>query len=318
MYLEPMEQTENMKILLVDDDADNINLLQDILKLKNYQIFTAHSGKDAFTKARELQPDLILLDIIMPGISGFGVCRQLKNDSHLKYIPIIFVSACRDIKDMVEGFRLGGVDYITKPFNKEEVLARVKTHLQLKLLLEEKTKLIKKLDQTSRTDSLTGLSNRRDLFEKLNYEAKRFERNQNPFSIILADIDNFKAINDAYGHGGGDFLLVEMAGILAGNSREQDIVSRWGGEEFLILLPETDASGARYLAEKYREKIESHKFCFDENQILVTMSFGVNMVFSKNDSNDLIQAVIKRADNCLYEAKRNGKNQVVYLNGVEE
>ncbi len=317
MALNSNEPVETMKILLVDDDADNLNLLQEILKPKNYQIFAVQSGNDAFSKTKELEPDLILLDIVMPGISGFEVCQQIKNDPHIKNIPIIFVSACNDIEDMTEGFRLGGVDYITKPFRKEEVLARVHTHLQLKLLIEEKTKLIEKLDQNSRTDSLTGLSNRRDLLEKLNYEAKRFERSKNPFSIILADIDNFKAINDTYGHGGGDYVLVELANLLARNSRDQDIVSRWGGEEILILLPETDASGAKYLAEKYRKLIESHNFHFDGNQISVTMSFGVNMVFSKNDSNDFIEAVIKRADNCLYEAKKNGKNQVVYLHEVE-
>ena len=158
------------------------------------------------------------------------------------------------------------------------------------------------------------MSNRRNLLEKLNYEAKRFERNKKPFSIILADIDKFKSINDTYGHGGGDYILVEIANLLTRNSRDQDIVSRWGGEEFLILLPETDASGAKNLAEKYRQIINSHNFHFDENQISVTMSFGVNTMLNNEESKNVTETVIKRADNCLYEAKRNGKNRVVYLN----
>ncbi len=303
----------NPKILIVDDSSDCKNLLKEILKPKNYQIFTAQSGRDALIKVKELEPDLILLDIVMPEISGFHVCHRLKSDSNIKNIPIIFISASDDINDLAEGFRLGGVDYINKPFRKEEVLARVNTHLQLKFLIDEKIKFIKKLDQTSRTDSLTGLSNRRDLLEKLNYEVKRFERNQNPFSIILMDIDNFKAINDTYGHSGGDYILVEIANLLTRISRDQDIVSRWGGEEFLILLPETNAFGANNLAEKYRQEIESHNFQFDENQISVTMSSGVNMMFNNEDSKNVIEAVIKRADDFLYKAKRNGKNQVVYL-----
>jgi len=313
MQLDSNEYIDAMKILVVDDSPDSINLLQDILK-KKYQIITARSGEEALIKAKECEPDLILLDIVMPKISGFDVCNQLKAELKLNNVPIIFVSACDEISIVVEGFRLGGVDYITKPFRKEEVLARVNTHLQLKILLEEKTKLIEKLDQTSRTDSLTGLSNRRNLLEKLNYEAKRFERNKKPFSIILADIDKFKSINDTYGHGGGDYILVEIANLLTRNSRDQDIVSRWGGEEFLILLPETDASGAKNLAEKYRQIINSHNFHLDENQISVTMSFGVNTMLNNEDSKNVTETVIKRADNCLYEAKRNGKNRVVYLN----
>jgi len=316
MSVDSHKNIEAKKILVVDDSADHIKLLAEILKPENYRIFTALNGEDALIKAKEIEPDLILLDIVMPGISGFDVCRQLKSDVNLKAIPIIFISACGDIGDVAEGFRSGGVDYITKPCRKEEVLARVNTHLQLKLLLEEKINLIKKLDQTSRTDSLTGLSNRRDILEKLNYEVKRFERNKKPCSIILADIDNFKAINDTHGHGGGDYILVEIANLFTGNSRDQDIVSRWGGEEILILLPETDAAGAKYLAEKYRQIIASHNFHFDENQISVTMSFGVNMMFNDDDSGNIIEAVIKRADHCLYEAKRNGKNQVVFSNLV--
>jgi diguanylate cyclase (GGDEF)-like protein len=316
MQLNTNEHIEPIKILLVDDDVDNLNLFQEFQWPNNYQIIATQSGKDALVKAKEWKPDLILLDIVMPEMSGFDVCRQLKMDSHLKNTTIIFVTACNDIKDVTEGFRLGGVDYITKPFRKEEVIARVNTHLQLKLLLEEKTNLIGKLDQTSRTDSLTGLSNRRDLLEKLTYEAKRFERSKNPFSIILADIDDFKAINDNYGHCGGDYVLVEIGNLLVSSSRDQDIVSRWGGEEILILLPETDAAGAKYLAEKYRQIIESHNFHFDDKPISVTMSFGVNMVFNKDDPNGFIEAVLKRADNCLYKAKRNGKNQVVCLNEV--
>lgn len=313
MQLDSSEHMDAMKILVVDDCHDSINLLQNILKQKKYHIITARSGEEALIAGKEIMPDLILLDIDMPGISGFEVCQQLKCELGLNNVPIIFVSACDEINNVIEGFRLGGVDYITKPFRKEEVLARVNTHLQLKNLLEEKTKLIEKLDQASRTDSLTGLSNRRDLLEKLNYEAKRFERNKKPFSIILADIDKFKAINDTYGHGGGDYILVEIAKLLTRNARDQDIVSRWGGEEFLILLPETDSSGAKNLAEKYRQIIESHNFKFDGNQISVTMSFGVNMMHHNEDLKNVVKAVIKRADDCLYKAKRNGKNQVVYL-----
>jgi diguanylate cyclase (GGDEF)-like protein len=313
MQLDSSKQMGVMKILVVDDCLDSINLLQNILKQKKYNIVTARSGEEALFSVKKIIPDLILLDIAMPRISGFEVCQQLKCELGLNNVPIVFVSACDEINNVAEGFRLGGVDYITKPFRKEEVLARVNTHLQLKNLLEEKNKLIEKLDQTSRADSLTGLSNRRDLLEKLVYEAKRFERNKKSFSIILADIDNFKSINDTYGHGGGDYILVEIAKILTRISRDQDIVSRWGGEEFLILLPETNSSGAKYLAEKYRQIIESHSFKFGGNQISVTMSFGVNMMRRNVDPKNVVKAVIKRADDCLYKAKRNGKNQVVCL-----
>ena len=176
-------------------------------------------------------------------------------------------------------------------------------------LIQELLDLKKKLEISVRTDPLTDLPNRRGLAEKLEYEKVRFDRSKNPFTIIMGDIDHFKEINDTFGHNAGDHILADIARMLSNNSRKQDIVSRWGGEEFIILLPETDLGNGAILAEKLRDKIEKEVFVYQGTKIPVTLSFGLSVYNKKGLKTD---DVIKQADQCLYQAKNSGRNQVVF------
>ncbi len=228
------------------------------------------------------------------------MCIRLKKDAELKNIPVIFITARGDTKDVVEGFEAGAVDFIMKPFRLEEVYARVKTHLTLSAAL-------KKLALDNETDPLTGLFNRRAFLEKIENEAIRFKRNQKPFSILFGDIDLFKKINDTYGHSAGDAILVNISSILNTEKREIDQVARWGGEEFLVLLPETNLKGAVLSGNKIRKSISAKPVIHEGQEIHVTMSFGV----SEYNGETPIEKTIDLADQRLYLAKNSGRNKVV-------
>ena len=220
--LGPMpDNTKELSIVIVDDMPDNLRLLADILKDKGYKVRPAPSGARALATIRKEPPDLILLDIMMPGMDGYEVCRQLKANESTKDIPIIFLSALNEVFDKVKAFKAGGIDFITKPFQVEEVLARVRTHLTIRAqqkalalqnaALLKKNMLIteqaKKLELLATRDFLTGLSNRRDFLERAVQEEKRFKRRARPFALILIDIDHFKRVNDTNGHACGDKVL---------------------------------------------------------------------------------------------------------------
>ena len=291
---------ESMSVMIVDDTRPNVLVLQQALNSIGYNISVAFDGEMALDLIPKTKPDLILLDVMMPGVNGFEVCKLLKKDPTVKDIPVIFITAMGMPKDVLEGFEAGAVDYITKPFNLQEVCARVKTHLTL-------SAAIKKLIQDSETDSLTGLFNRRTFMKKVENEAMCFKRNKKPFSLLFADIDFFKKINDTYGHAAGDEILIYISNILNTEKREIDQVARWGGEEFLILLPETNLEGAILQGNKVRELISAKPIIHEGQEIQITMSFGVSE-YSK-DTN--IEKTIDQADQRLYLAKNSGRNKVV-------
>jgi diguanylate cyclase (GGDEF)-like protein len=295
-----MFPADSMTILIVDDVEANITILQRTLASVGYNISVAFSGQKALELVPKLKPDLILLDIMMPGIDGYEVCRRLKQSDESKYIPVIFITAKGDTESIVEGFDVGAVDFIMKPFKVKEVCARVHTHLTLSAALN-------KLIQDSETDPLTGLFNRRTFLKRIEEEAMRFRRYQKPFSILFGDIDFFKKINDTYGHAAGDAVLINISNILNTEKREIDQVARWGGEEFLILLPETDVTGAVQHGNKIREMISAKPFIHEGQEINITMSFGVS-IYNGDTS---IEKTIDRADQRLYLAKESGRNKVV-------
>ncbi len=298
--MEKLFPPDSMTIMIVDDTQANVLVLQRALASIGYNISVAFDGEMALNLIPKLKPDLILLDVMMPKIDGIEVCRRLKKDEELMGIPIIFITAKGDVENILEGFEVGAVDYIMKPFNLKEVIARVKTHLVL-------SAAIKKLIQDSETDSLTGLFNRRTFLKKIENEAMRTKRNQKPFSILFGDIDFFKKINDTYGHAAGDDVLIKISKLLNTEKREIDQVARWGGEEFLILLPETDLKGAAQLGNKIREQVSANPFIFEDQKIPITMSFGV----SKYSGDTSIEKTIDQADQRLYLAKNSGINKVV-------
>lgn len=290
-------------ILIVDDVAKNLQLLGNILRKENYSIAAANNGKQAVAIAGDISPDLILLDIMMPGMDGFETCSKLKNIPETKDIPIIFLTAKVETEDIIKGFKVKAVDYVTKPFNSYELLARVKTHLELKMskdLLKEKNKLLEIL---SVTDGLTGLYNHRYIIDTLSQriiEAKRYKK---PLSIGMLDIDYFKKINDKYGHQFGDEVLVKISSIIEDTIRKVDIASRYGGEEFLIVFPDTNSSGAYKTVERIRKSIESIKW--DKSGLKSTLTGGV-CELKDEDSEKLII----KADKLLYKGKESGRNRI--------
>ena len=291
------------KILIVDNDRLPTLLLSNILK-PTYSVFSEKDGKAAIKFAKENSPDLILLDVVMPDMSGHEVLIELKKDLDTSKIPVIFITGLDGAADEEKGFELGAVDYITKPFRDSVVRARVKTHLQV-------TDYIRRIEALGMTDLLTQLNNRRSFDNQLDIEWSRAMRENSPLSILMIDIDHFKKYNDSYGHLKGDETLKIVADVFKKSSkRKTDFVARWGGEEFAILLPGTDIDGAFSLAEDIRLNIEQTPIPLkDGDATSVTISIGAaTKIPSKNDT---ITDFISAADNALYIAKRTGRNKVV-------
>ena len=290
-------------ILIVDDTIKNLQLLGSVLKEENYKIAIANNGNQAVLIAAQTLPDLILLDVMMPGLNGYETCKKLKEIEKTKNIPIIFLTAKSEVEDIIDGFIAGAVDYITKPFNIYELKARVKTHIELKIskdLLEESNRKLKKL---SITDGLTGLYNHRyivDLTVRFIEESKRYNQ---ILSIAMIDIDNFKSFNDTYGHPFGDEVLIKLASTFEEKIRKTDAVGRYGGEEFLIVLKHTGISGAVEVVERIRSSVENLKW--NHKDVKITISVGV---YQRN--NEDTSLLISKADQLLLKAKKNGKNRI--------
>jgi len=255
------------KILVVDDVAVNVQLLTTYLTSVGYEVFTARDGQEALDKVIETQPDLILLDVMMPKLNGFEVCERLKTDPTTKIIPVIMVTALNEIEDKIKATEAGADDFVSKPFNKLELLTRVKSLLRIKQLHDELRAKVRELEQARErlrqlaiTDGLTGLYNHRYLKEHLEQELLRANRHQSRVSVVMLDIDHFKKFNDAFGHPAGDTILRAIARLLKDNIRKIDIAARYGGEEFCLVLIETNKTAAAVAAEKVRRLVEAHHF----------------------------------------------------------
>jgi diguanylate cyclase (GGDEF)-like protein len=287
---------DKMVILVVDDMATNVFALEAILE-ELYEIKTATSGEEALELAiKQPIPDLILLDVEMPGMNGYEVCKKLKSDSKTVDIPVIFVTSNDETAQEEEGLLLGAVDYVTKPIRPAIVKARIKTHLLIK---EQRDKLI----SLAMHDQLTTLYNRHYLVDEGERKFARSKRRSEPLSLIMADIDFFKKINDTYGHLMGDKILQNVAKTLKNGNRGEDFVARYGGEEFVILLENCNLESAVLKAEQLRQEIMVLK----TEDLQVTMSFGVIELTWGFETFD---ALLKAADDALYEAKESGRNQV--------
>ncbi len=415
---------KDSNILVVDDSIVNLKVLCKVLENKNYKVQSAQDGAGALRLAEETQPDLILLDIQMPDIDGFEVCRRLKVNPTTRDIPVIFITATDEVEKKLEGFQLGAVDFISRPLQMPEVLARVRNHLTLQnlqraadeekgrlrrilaalpvpyiisrvhdskilemndkacsaldvspedleeykstdfyakpeiradliemvqrngLVSNEEIELVTRsgrefttlfsatplrlmsedvffvtfsditerkemelaLEKAATTDYLTGTLNRRAFTERASAERYRANRNEKPVSMLMIDIDHFKAINDTYGHDVGDDALKELVRIISANLREYDAFGRLGGEEFALLLPETDIEGAKILAERVRKAIEENEMVLEDGSILrMAVSGGLSLW----EQDAALDEVLKKADEALYEAKNSGRNRIV-------
>lgn len=292
-------------ILIVDDVPLNVQILAEALAA-TYRIKVANNGKDALMIAqREPRPDLILLDVMMPEMDGFEVCRRLKSESITQKIPVIFVTAKNTDSDEELGLNLGAVDYITKPFVIPVTKARIRNHI----LLKQQADLLESL---SMMDALTGVSNRRRFDETLMLEWKRAAREATAISLIMIDIDCFKQYNDHYGHGAGDVCLQMVAAELAsGVVRPSDLVARYGGEEFAVILPDTQHDAALQIADRLRDRVEKMVLphAYSEAAAVVTISVGVASEDSVTE-NSLMKNLSEAADRALYQAKAKGRNRV--------
>jgi diguanylate cyclase (GGDEF)-like protein/PAS domain S-box-containing protein len=409
------------KILVIDDVVKNLQLVGETLNSEFVEIITSSNGENGYLLTKKHMPDLILLDVMMPNITGIEVCRQIKADKDLKDIPVIFLTAKTDASDILEAFEAGAVDYITKPFFQKELISRVSSHLELALkkvklqsyvdivdkyvltsvtdknkiityaseaflkrtgyskeelygkthsILKNKKfdpnvyiKLNESLDQNnywegellnmdkdgneywvrvvidaqlsktgkligyqaimeditdkkmveylSVTDNLTKIYNRRKIEFILDYSIQQLSRDKNSLSILLLDIDNFKSVNDIHGHEVGDTVLQKCAEVIKNSVRQNDSFGRWGGEEFVVVLPSTSFDGGLVVAEKIRTNLEQYIF---PNVGVKTCSIGLYEITTKDD----LKSAISKADKAMYKAKMSGKNKtVVYNEGLE-
>jgi diguanylate cyclase (GGDEF)-like protein len=299
-----------MSIILVIDDSRLIaHVAKNILSKQGYEVLLAQDGETGFDMAKDNKPDLILLDLILPGIDGYEVCRRIKNNSPTADIPVIMLTSKTEHADKVRGLEMGALDYVTKPFDEGELIARVNTHLRIKELhesLQEKNRLL--LEMANR-DGLTGLYNHRYFQETISKDFKKALRYKESFSCIMFDIDYFKKFNDTYGHQTGDVVLKTLGGLVKNLMRDSDLAARYGGEEFALLLYHTVASDAYQIAERLRKTVEQHKFQADDLVLSVNISVGVASYYHPEISD--AKTLIECADKALYKAKEEGRNKVV-------
>ncbi|SKB14978.1 putative signal transduction response regulator containing a CheY-like receiver domain and a GGDEF domain [Planktothrix sp. PCC 11201] len=296
---------EDFCILIVDDITNNLKLVGKILDDVGYNTTFATSGFQALNRLKDNKIDLILLDLMMPEMDGLEVCQFIKNDPKLQEIPIIFLTASYEEEKLIRAFELGAVDYITKPFIKNELLARVKTHLTLKQTTDNLKIALLKLQQLSQLDPLTQILNRRSFFEYIENQFNLAIQNKSLFSLLILDLDHFKQINDNYGHLTGDQILINFTLAIQNYLRASDYFGRYGGEEFVILLPETDQADALKIAQDICDLIAHLSIPTEKGNLHITVSIGV-AVFRSQDTR--IEDIFDRADQCLYQAKALGRN----------
>lgn len=285
-----MMKNDEFIILIVDDNVENIKVLGISLKNSGYELMLAQNGYEALECIKEVKPDLILLDIMMPGINGYEVCKILKDDVSTKDIPIIFLTAKIQIEDIVKGFEVGGVDYITKPFIKEELLARVKTHLKFKKAIEE-------LKKVSVTDTLTGVFNRGFAYSILYEQKESAKLKKQNFIICFIDIDNLKLVNDSFGHKEGDKLILTIVNSLKESSKSSHYICRMGGDEFIIIFPNTRMEDCIKTMDAAEYSLKGKKIKS------IPISFSKGFAEYRADMDVTIDKLIEIADKNMYKEK---------------
>lgn len=302
------ESAHRARVLLVEDSPVSLRVYSQQLGKRGYVVSTAASAAEAKGLLGATVPDIVLLDIFMPDVSGFELLSDLRQDPRTARVPVILISALSEADHVVEGLELGANDYVTKPIVLPVLIARMQALLRASDLvrrLEVQTELLAKL---AAYDELTGAYNRRSMFHHLEAELGRSQRYGRCLSVLMLDVDHFKRVNDEHGHRAGDQVLAWFAQLLAGQLRSMDFVCRYGGEEFCVLLPETPAAGALIVAERLRAAVERSPFTNAELSLSVTASIGV-ATWDPTAARD-VPDLLLRADNALLEAKRAGRNQV--------
>jgi two-component system, cell cycle response regulator len=298
------------RILVVDDNQDNIEIIATRLRFRGYEILEASDGTEALRQVREKAPDLLLLDVMLPDIDGYEISRRIKGATDLPFIPIILVTARDSTQDKVAGLDAGADDYLTKPINFPELEARVRSMLRIKRLQDELEEKNRELERLSISDGLTGLFNHRHIHGLLAEEYERVERTNDCMSVAMFDLDRFKSVNDTYGHQAGDRVLIDLAEILRETARDIDRLGRYGGEEFIALLPETCIEDAAVFVERVRREVARRAFDIGRDEPLrMTLSAGVATY--PHELVDSVESLVRLADEALYTAKAAGRDRVV-------
>ncbi len=307
--------TRTMKILVVDDDSAARKKTIKTLKDAGYATIEGQDGQQALSLVKEESPDLLIMDIEMPRMSGHQACRIIKGSKGFPFFPIILVTARSDLQTKVEGLEMGADDYLMKPLNKLELLARVKSMLRLKTLQDDLIATNKKLQgindrlqELSMTDPLMEICNRLYFEKRIVYEFQRAERYRTPLALLMLDLDHFKNVNDTYGHLYGDYVLKHTAEVLTASVRQVDIVARYGGEEIVVACPETDGQQSLIVANRIRRNVDEAVYSHEGVESHVTVSIGVAVCPDANIKT--AEELLNKADEALYVAKEEGRNCV--------
>ena len=306
-------KTTNFKILLVEDDKLQARTTKEYLEEAGYKIDWVQNGTSAIKSAATGSIDVIVLDLVLPDLGGNEVCRYLKHNKDTQNIPIIILSARGSTKERVVGLETGADDYLSKPYDPSELKARIYACLRTKVLQDELRdknrqleKVLLQMEKLAMTDQLTGLFNRRAFLSVIEKEFNKSVQNNHSTSCLLIDIDHFKRINDEHGHNAGDLVLKEISQVMMNSLRKADTIARWGGEEFIILLPETAKKAALEIASKILTSVSACKFSSVPK--LVTVSIGLAAI--PETGVDTIDKLIAASDGALYQAKAKGRNRI--------
>lgn len=301
-----------VRILVADDFPDNVTIVKAMLESQGYEVVTAVDGEQALALARSTVPDLILLDIMMPKVDGLAVCRQLKADASLPFIPIVILTAKSEPADVASGLDAGGDEFLSKPVDEIALLARVRSMLRIKALHEELAERNRQLESISRQDGLTGLANRRCFDETLRRAFMRSARQRTWLTLILCDVDFFKLFNDRYGHVEGDECLRKIAATLVGGCRRpDDLAARYGGEEFALILPDTSLEAGVRIAEALCAEVVKLAIPHADSTAHTKVSMSVGIAACIAQAGTATQSLVECADRLLYKAKQQGRNRCV-------
>ena len=300
-----LRKTNDRRILVVDDDPQALDIFVEALGWDGYQIQKSLLGEDAHRLLNAWKPHLVIIDVETPGLNCQNLLRDLRQRE--EYVAAMFVSSETSTESIVQFLDAGADDYISKPFDPQELLARVRTRLRIKDLYDSLRDANEKLTELVDTDDLTGLFNMRSLYSKLDGELERARRYNRQVAVVMMDMDNFKSVNDGHNHLFGSFVLSQVGRIIRNQIRANDIPARYGGDEFLIVLTEVNSEGAFSFCERLRKEISTYLFKSGTDEIHLTASLGFAIT---NPGQEEIESkhIVKQADYALYEAKRDGRN----------
>ncbi len=305
-----------INILIAEDDKVIRRIIEKTTNSLEYNVFVVKNGNEALDVLKKEEIHIAILDWMLPGVEGIDLCRMIRSRVESNYTYIILLTSKVHQDDLIEGFSAGADDYIRKPFNSHELEARIKTGKRIIDLQNQLLVTQEQLRQQATHDGLTGLLNRNSIMEILEREFERAKRGGSPLGLIMADIDHFKKINDTYGHQTGDFVLEKVALLLKKCVRNYDRVGRYGGEEFIILMPDCTDKKSEMIAERLRKKIASEVYEFNGQSLNVTISLGIAVTTSNEIHSP--EMMIHLSDNALYKAKKDGRNRWISADGLKQ